>query len=101
MARRYYAEQYVGADRRSATGWRMTGRSCRTISRSWRRGCGIRRAQMAPNQPGAASKLRDALNGMDQSDLTNRVQRTADWLRQGIDPNSNGTEAGIATDCRS
>ena len=34
---------------------------------------------------------------MDQSDLTNLVQRTADWLRQGIDPNSNGTEAEIAT----
>ena len=29
--------------------------------------------------------------------LTNKVQRTADWLRQGIDPNSNGTEASIGT----
>ena len=35
--------------------------------------------QMAPTQPGTASKLRDALGGMDQSDLTNLVQRTADW----------------------
>ena len=51
--------------------------------------------QMAPTQPGTASKLRDALGGMDQSDLTNLVQRTADWLRRGINPNSNGTEAGI------
>jgi hypothetical protein len=33
---------------------------------------------------------------MDQSDLTNRVQRTADWLRRGINPHSNGTEEGIA-----
>ncbi len=52
---------------------------------------------LAPTQPGAASKLRDALNGMDQSDLGNKVQRTADWLRRGIDPNSNGTEAGIGS----
>ena len=48
---------------------------------------------LAPNQPVAAAKLRDALNGMDQSDLGNRVQRTADWLRQGNNPNSNGTES--------
>ena len=51
--------------------------------------------QMAPTQPGTASKLRDALGGMDQSDLTNLTQRTADWLRRGINPNSNGTEARI------
>jgi hypothetical protein len=33
---------------------------------------------------------------MDQTDLTNRVQRTADWLRRGVNPNSNGTEDGIS-----
>ena len=32
--------------------------------------------ELAPTQPGAASSLRDALNGMDQNDLTNLVQRT-------------------------
>ncbi len=32
-----------------------------------------------------------------ESDLSNRVQRTADWLRRGINPNSNGTEAEIAS----
>jgi hypothetical protein len=52
--------------------------------------------ELAPSQPQAASKLRDALGGMDQTDLTNRVQRTADWLRRGINPNSNGTEDGIS-----
>ena len=52
--------------------------------------------ELAPAQPQAASKLRDALGGMDQTDLTNRVQRTADWLRRGINPNSNGTEEGIS-----
>jgi hypothetical protein len=53
--------------------------------------------EVAPTQPGTSSKLRDALTGMDQSDLTNRVQRTADWLRRGINPNSNGTEADISS----
>jgi len=59
---------------------------------------GVRNAarEMAPNQPDAAQKLRDALNQMDESDLDNHVQRTADWLRRGIDPNSNGTENEIA-----
>jgi hypothetical protein len=59
---------------------------------------GVRDAarEMAPNQPGVAQKLRDALTEMDQSDLDNHVQRTADWLRGGINPNSNGTEKEIA-----
>jgi hypothetical protein len=52
--------------------------------------------ELAGTQPGASGKLRDALSGMDQNDLTNLVQRTADWLRQGFNPNSNGTET---TDC--
>jgi hypothetical protein len=51
---------------------------------------------MAPNEPDAAGKLRDALTEMDESDLDNHVQRTADWLRSGINPNSNGTENEIA-----
>lgn len=51
--------------------------------------------ELAPSQPQAASKLRDALGSMDQTDLTNRTQRTADWLRRGINPNSIGTEEGI------
>jgi hypothetical protein len=59
---------------------------------------GVRDAarEMAPNQPGVAQKLRDALTEMDQSDLDNHVQRTADWLRGGVNPNSNGTENEIA-----
>ena len=59
---------------------------------------GVRDAarEMAPNQPGVAQKLRDALTEMDQSDLDNHMQRTADWLRGGINPNSNGTENEIA-----
>jgi hypothetical protein len=52
--------------------------------------------ELAGTQPGASGKLRDALSGMDQNDLTNLVQRTADWLREGVNPNSNGTETTIA-----
>jgi hypothetical protein len=52
--------------------------------------------EMAPNQPAVSQKLRDALTEMDQSDLDNHMQRTADWLRGGINPNSNGTETEIA-----
>ena len=51
---------------------------------------------MASSQPGVAQELRDALTEMDESDLDNRVQRTADWLRRGVNPNSNGTESEIA-----
>jgi hypothetical protein len=51
---------------------------------------------MAPNEPGVAGKLRDALTEMDDADLDNRVQRTADWLRRGINPNATGTESDIA-----
>ncbi len=51
---------------------------------------------MAPNQPQTAQKLRQALTDMDESDLDNHMQRTADWLRRGINPSSNGTEAEIA-----
>jgi hypothetical protein len=59
---------------------------------------GVRDAarEMASNQPGVAQRLRDALTEMDQSDLDNHVQRTADWLRGGVNPNSNGTENQIA-----
>jgi hypothetical protein len=52
--------------------------------------------ETASSQPGVAQNLRDTLKEMDDSDLGNRVQRTADWLRRGIDPNSNGTEDEIA-----
>jgi len=53
--------------------------------------------ELAGNKQGAAStKLRDALSDMQQSDLRSRVQRGADWMRRGIDPNSSGAEPEIA-----
>lgn len=51
---------------------------------------------MASNQPQAAQKLRQALTEMDDADLDNYMQRTADWLRRGINPASSGTESEIA-----
>ena len=80
----------------SARAWRATGRRCRTILEKLQRNLRDTARELAPTQPGAASSLRDALGGIDQNDLTNLVQRTADWLRRGINPNSNGTEAQIA-----
>jgi hypothetical protein len=52
--------------------------------------------ELDAGQRAASDKLRGALEGMDQADLETRVQRTADWLRGGIDPNGNGTESQIA-----
>jgi len=51
---------------------------------------------MTYDQVEAAKKLREALTEMDDADLDNHLQRTADWLRRGINPNSNGTESEIA-----
>jgi len=56
--------------------------------------------EMAPNQPGVAQSLRDALTEMDNSDLDNRMQRTADWLRRGVDPTTKGAEDQIAQGLR-
>jgi hypothetical protein len=55
--------------------------------------------QMAPTQHAAASKLRDALGNLDQSDLQTRLQRSADWLRRGYAPNPNA-EPDISEDLR-
>jgi hypothetical protein len=39
--------------------------------------------ELAPTQPGASSKLRSALESMDENDLGTRMQRSSDWLRSG------------------
>ncbi len=53
---------------------------------------------LASTQQDAASKLRDALGDADANDLQTRIQRSADWLRRGYDPNSETTESEIARD---
>ena len=50
---------------------------------------------LASGQRAAASKLRDALAGMDQSDLQAKLQRSAEMIRRGMDPNANPSEATI------
>jgi hypothetical protein len=52
--------------------------------------------ELAPTQPAASSKLRGALDGMDESDLGVRMQRSSDWLRSGnfSDP----AETGLTND---
>lgn len=46
----------------------------------------------------ASSKLRDALGNTEQSDLETRIQRSADWLRRGVDPTANSNEGEVADD---
>jgi hypothetical protein len=53
---------------------------------------------LGANDRAAASKLRDALRELDQSDLDTRMQRSADWLRRGVNPDRNGSESRIASD---
>ncbi|HXP59431.1 MAG TPA: hypothetical protein VN829_03015, partial [Dongiaceae bacterium] len=45
--------------------------------------------QLAGTQQSAATKLRDALGEMQQSDLQHQVQRSADMLRRGMNPDDN------------
>ncbi len=53
---------------------------------------------LASGDHDAASKVRDALRQTDQSGLDSRVQRSADMLRRGVDPDRNGSEGQIASD---
>ena len=53
---------------------------------------------LALSDRSAASKLRDALRQVDQSNLDSRVQRSADMLRRGMNPDQNGSEAQIGSD---
>jgi hypothetical protein len=50
---------------------------------------------LASADGGAATKLRDALAGMDESDLQAKLQRSAEMIRRGMDPNANPSEAAI------
>jgi hypothetical protein len=43
----------------------------------------------------AATKLRDALAGMDESNLQAKLERSAEMIRRGMDPNANPSEAAI------
>jgi hypothetical protein len=51
---------------------------------------------LGASQQEAASKLRDALSGLDQSGLQNELQRSAQGIRRGNDPNADETERNVA-----
>jgi len=53
---------------------------------------------LASSDHAAASKLRDAVRQVDQSNLDSRMQRSADMLRRRMNPDRNGSEAQIASD---
>jgi len=50
---------------------------------------------LGASQPNSAKKLREALGGMEQDDLQNRIKKSADWIRRGIDPTQNGRDTSI------
>jgi hypothetical protein len=52
--------------------------------------------ELAPTQPAASTKLRSAVDGVDENDLGTRMQRSSDWLRSGhfSDP----AEAALTSD---
>ncbi len=52
--------------------------------------------ELAPTQPVASGRVRSALDGMDENDLNNRMQRSSDWLRSG--DFSDAVESRITTD---
>jgi hypothetical protein len=52
--------------------------------------------ELAPAQPGASTKLRSALEGMDENDLGTRMQRSSDQLRSG--EFSDQAEAALTSD---
>jgi hypothetical protein len=53
---------------------------------------------LASTQHDAAAKLRNALGDLDGNDTQTRLQRSADWLRRRIDPNSQTTEPQLSAD---
>jgi hypothetical protein len=52
--------------------------------------------ELAPTQPGASTKLRSAIEGLDENDLGTRMQRSSDQLRTG--QFSDAAETGLTND---
>jgi plasmid stabilization system protein ParE len=53
---------------------------------------------LASGEPSAASKLREALGDLERSGLQSRLQKSADLVREGVDPNSNTPSLGRISD---
>jgi len=54
--------------------------------------------ELASGEPSAASKLREALGNLERSQLQSRLQKSADSVRRGVDPNSNSPSPGPISD---
>jgi hypothetical protein len=52
--------------------------------------------ELAARQGAASSRLREALGEMQAAELQSRIQRSAESIRRGMDPNSNSSEPAIA-----
>jgi hypothetical protein len=52
---------------------------------------------MASTQPGASSKMRKALSDAEQKELAMRMQKTAEWMRQGYGERNLGVEENMAS----
>jgi hypothetical protein len=46
-------------------------------------------------QAASSAKLREALGGMETADLQNRLRKSGEFIRRGIDPTSNGSDNSI------
>ena len=51
---------------------------------------------MAATEPGASSKMRKALSDAEQKELEMRMQKTAEWMRQGYGERNLGVEQNMA-----
>jgi hypothetical protein len=51
---------------------------------------------MASTEPGASSKMRKALSDAEQKELAMRMQKTAEWMRQGYGERNLGVEENMA-----
>jgi hypothetical protein len=51
---------------------------------------------MASTEPGASSKMRKALSDAEQKELAMRMQKTAEWMRQGYGERNLGVEESMA-----
>jgi hypothetical protein len=52
---------------------------------------------LASSEPGASSKMRKALSDAEQKELAMRMQKTAEWMREGYGERNLGVEESMAT----
>ena len=93
----YYGYGSQGNSDRTRKSWPRSASAWPTISRNCRSRCATPSAILLRTSVLRPNKLRDALGDLDTNELENRIQRSADWLRRGVNPNSPDTEQEIAS----